>query len=145
MNLRSTSWRTQSTSVKHSPGSIPVWDPVVRVCHWTIVAGCAFNLFHENGGTTHRAVGYLVSAAVAVRMFWGFVGRGHARFSTFVPHLATLGNYLRLLYVNREPRYLGHNPAGALMSLALIGLLITVSITGWMFGIGRYSDSNLSG
>lgn len=141
MNLRSTSRPMQATSAEHNPDSTPVWDPVVRMCHWTIVAGCAFNLFRENGGTTHRAVGYLVSAALAVRLFWGFVGRGHARFSKFVPHLATLGKYLRLLYLNREPRYLGHNPAGALMSLALIGLLIIVSITGWMFGIERYSGS----
>jgi cytochrome b len=31
-----------------------------------------------------------------------------------------------------EPRTLGHNPAGAVMMLALMAALLGVSVTGWM-------------
>jgi cytochrome b len=32
----------------------------------------------------------------------------------------------------REPRQIGHNPAAAVMMLALMALLAAVSVTGWM-------------
>jgi cytochrome b len=106
--------------------------------HWTVVSGCVINLLREDGDSVHRWVGYVVAAAVAIRLIWGFVGRGHARFSAFVPRPANLYHYLAQLVRGREPRYLGHNPAGAVMMLALIGLLIAVSTTGWMMGLDRW-------
>jgi cytochrome b len=124
-------------------GSIQIWDPIVRLFHWTVVTGCAINLIFENGNRLHRAVGYGVAAAVAIRLIWGLVGHGHARFADFVPRPSTLIQYLRQLFARKEPRYIGHNPAGSIMIIALLGLLVAVSVTGWMMGLDRYFGDEL--
>jgi cytochrome b len=33
---------------------------------------------------------------------------------------------------NDAPRFLGHNPAGGLMTVALLGMLVAISVTGVM-------------
>lgn len=122
------------------PGaSVRVWDIVVRLFHWTVVTGCVLNLFIlDDGGLAHEVVGYIVAAALAVRVIWGFVGTRHARFADFVPTPTRLRSYVMALMKGREPRTLGHNPAGAVMMLALMVLLAGVSITGWMMGLDTF-------
>jgi len=122
---------------------VRVWDPVVRLLHWSVVAGCAINLIMEEGNQVHRSVGYFVAAAVVVRVVWGFVGTGHARFTSFIPTPAILLGYLRALISRTEPRYIGHNPAGSIMIMALLGSLVVVSVTGWMMGLDRYFGNEL--
>ena len=138
MSARSESSQNRIVSTHGDPGSVWVWDPIVRLFHWTVVAGCAINLTFEDGNTFHRAVGYVVAAAVAVRVVWGFAGKGHARFSDFIPTPAALGGYLRQLVSRNEPRFIGHNPAGSVMIFLLLGSLIAVSVTGWMMGLDRF-------
>jgi cytochrome b len=118
---------------------IQVWDLVVRVFHWTVAAGCAVDLFvFEDGKTAHRLIGYLVASALIVRFVWGFLDSRHARFADFVPTPTRLGQYLKALLRGQEPRYIGHNPAGAVVMLTLMGLLAAVSITGWMLTLDAY-------
>lgn len=38
----------------------------------------------------------------------------------------------------REPRYVGHNPAGSAMIVILLSLLATVGMTGWMMGLETF-------
>lgn len=113
--------------------TVPVWDPFVRLFHWTVVAGCVLNLFVlEDGRSAHEIVGYVVAGLLALRVVWGFVGTRHARFSDFVPTPARLAAYVGALLRGREPRTLGHNPAGAVMMLALMALLAGVSVSGYL-------------
>ena len=113
--------------------SVTVWDPVVRIFHWTVVAGCLANLFIvEDGGRAHEVIGYAVAVVLVVRIVWGFVGTRNARFKDFVLNLSRLKEYLILMVRGREPRQIGHNPAAAVMMLVLMALLAAVSITGWM-------------
>lgn len=119
-------------------GTVRVWDPVVRLFHWTVAGGCAVNLLLEGGGRLHRGIGYAVAAAVAIRVIWGLIGRGHARFASFVPRPRELWGYLRELRRAREPRYVGHNPAGAVMILVLLAALAGISVTGWMLRLDAY-------
>jgi cytochrome b len=126
-----------------SGGDLRVWDPVVRLFHWTVVAGCVLDLFVlDDGAAAHRLVGYGVAAALAVRLVWGFVGARHARFRDFAPSPASIARYLKDLSRGAEPRFIGHNPAGAVMMLALMGLLGAVSITGWMLTLDAYFGSD---
>ncbi|HXZ15489.1 MAG TPA: cytochrome b/b6 domain-containing protein [Roseiarcus sp.] len=118
---------------------IEVWDPLVRLFHWTVVAGCIVDLFVlEDGKAGHRLIGYVVAAALAVRVVWGFLGSKHARFADFAPTPRKLGQYLKALLRREEPRYIGHNPAGAVLMLTLMGLLAAVSITGWLLTLDAY-------
>ena len=116
-----------------SETQVLVWDRVVRYFHWTVVAGCVLDLaVFTDGKGAHRFIGYIVALALIIRVAWGFVGAGHARFDNFVPSRAKLGEYLKALAQGHAPRFLGHNPAGAVMMLALMVLLAGVSLTGWM-------------
>lgn len=122
-----------------APRTLMVWDPLVRLFHWTVVAGCVVNSFvFEDGKTVHRYVGYVVAGALAIRILWGFVGTAHARFTDFVPGPARLIAYLRAMLAGREPRHVGHNPAASVMILTLMALLAAVSLTGWMLTLDAY-------
>ncbi|MCW1843667.1 cytochrome b/b6 domain-containing protein [Prosthecomicrobium hirschii] len=122
-----------------APRTLMVWDPLVRLFHWTVVAGCVVNSFvFEDGKTVHRYVGYVVAGALAIRILWGFVGTAHARFTDFVPGPARLIAYLRAMLAGREPRHVGHNPAASVMILTLMALLAAVSVTGWMMTLDAY-------
>lgn len=121
------------------PRTLMVWDPLVRLFHWTVVAGCVVNSFvFEDGKTVHRYVGYVVAAALVIRILWGFVGTAHARFTDFVPGPGRLIAYLRAMLAGREPRHVGHNPAASVMILTLMALLAAVSVTGWMLTLDAY-------
>ena len=121
---------------------IRVWDPLVRIFHWTVVLGCVVDLFIlEDGKTAHRVIGYIVAFALVARLLWGFVGSMHARFADFVPTLTKLTDYLKALLRREEPRYIGHNPAGAVVMLMLMGLLAAVSVTGWMLTLDAFFGS----
>ena len=54
---------------------------------------------------------------VLKRILWGLVGTRHARFWNFLRRPATVLAYLRN---PNGAHYVGHNPAGALMVLALL-------------------------
>lgn len=118
---------------------VKVWDPAVRIFHWTVVSGCLLNLFIlQSNGTPHKIIGYIVAAALAIRIFWGFIGSGHARFSDFVPKPPAFIRYVSQVMRGEAPRYLGHNPAGAVMMLALMALLAATATTGWMLGLDAF-------
>ena len=121
------------------PAMVRIWDPVVRIFHWTIVVGYILDLFvFEEGVTSHNVVGYVVAGALAVRLVWGFVGSRHARFSDFAPFPGRLTRYVRALAAGREERHLGHNPAGAVMIIVLMALLAAVSVTSWMLTLDAF-------
>ena len=123
---------TPSARVVDVP-QIKVWDPVVRLFHWTLALGCIANLtVLREVEPAHEIVGYVILGAIAIRILWGFVGSRHARFSDFVPGPGKLAGYLAALLHGRAPRHVGHNPAGALMMLALIGLATICGATGVM-------------
>jgi cytochrome b len=121
------------------PARVKVWDPIVRLFHWTVALGCIANLtVLREVKSVHRYVGYVILAAVVIRLVWGFVGTRHARYSDFAPSPRHLLGYLKALVRGQEPRYIGHNPAGALMIFALIALVTACGISGWMMGLDAY-------
>ncbi|WP_341898902.1 cytochrome b/b6 domain-containing protein [Ferrovibrio terrae] len=110
----------------------PVWDFVVRLFHWTVVAGCLINFVIDDGKLVHRWVGYTIAGALVIRILWGFVGSRHARFRDFIPSWTRLRRYGLAALAFREPRHVGHNPLGAVMILALMALLALIALSGWM-------------
>lgn len=139
---------TEQTEVK-------VWDPLVRVFHWLLVVGFFTAYFTEGEGETltlHTWAGYVVAGLILVRLVWGVIGTRHARFSDFVTRPVVVKDYLLSVLRLHPRRYLGHNPAGGLMIIALlISLLVTVSsgmslyaveeqagpLAGWLGNLGE--------
>ncbi len=110
---------------------IEVWDIFVRVFHWTLVIAFAIAyLTGDDGGRAHEWSGYVVLALVGARILWGFIGSRHARFADFVYGPSTMVRYSVGLLTGHPQRYLGHNPLGGLMVVALLALLLATSVTG---------------
>ena len=127
------------TASDKSDATVKVWDPVVRLFHWTIVTGVVLNLWvFEHGKYLHRITGYVVVAALATRLVWGIVGTRHARFSDFFPTPRRVIAHLSALVRGEDPRRLGHSPLGALMMLALMAILAGLGLTGWMMGLDAF-------
>lgn len=114
--------------MKKDVATTKVWDPVVRIGHWLLVAGFAVAWLTEDDFlAVHVWAGYTVAVVIGIRMLWGFVGTRHARFRNFLCSPVESLRYLRDLPRRRAKRYLGHNPAGAAM---IVALLLTLAVTG---------------
>ena len=113
-----------------------VWDAFVRVAHWTLVA-CVIAAWFARGGP-HEWLGYAALAVVLARIGWGFVGPAHARFTRFVAGPWRTAAYARRVLAREEERYLGHNPLGAWMILALLGAVVLLAASGWLATTDRF-------
>jgi cytochrome b len=130
-------------------GETKVWDPLVRVFHWGLVL--AFLAAWATGDEIkrlHIAAGYCVIGLVVFRIAWGFVGGKYARFADFVRGPRAVAGYLRDTAALRARRYLGHNPAGGAMVIALLLMLSVIGGTGFMmttdafWGVGWVQDAH---
>jgi len=116
-----------------------VWDPLVRLLHWSLVAGFFTAYFtKEIPGPWHEIVGYIVLGVLAIRIPWGFVGSQYARFGQFVRSPSHTLAYTRNLLSGRQARYIGHNPLGGWMSVALLFFVLATCLSGWLYTTDRY-------
>lgn len=109
-----------------------VWDVPVRLLHWLLVLTIVGAwLTSSRIGPLHEWLGYGAAAVVGLRLLWGALGNAYARFGQFVaPPRATL-RYLAQIASGRAARYLGHNPAGGAMVVALLSTVALVALSGW--------------
>ncbi len=116
-----------------------VWDLAVRLFHWSLVASFAVAwISAEEWQDLHLWAGYAAAALVAFRLVWGLAGTRYARFRQFVRRPRVVVAYLREFLSGREARYLGHNPAGGAMILALLLALAGLCLTGWLYTTDAY-------
>ena len=124
---------------RRSPEMARVWDPIVRIFHWSLVLSFAVAWFSSHSSETiHHWAGYVAAALILMRLVWGFLGTPYARFSQFGRHPATVARYLHAMLSGREARYVGHNPAGGAMVLALMAAMAATALTGWMMTTDAY-------
>ena len=111
--------------------TVKVWDPFVRLFHWSLVAGVISQLATaEDFKSLHANVGYIIVALLILRIIWGFVGTVHARFTDFVYPPADIFAYLKGLIQGRPRHYIGHNPAGGAMVCILLLFLALTTLAG---------------
>ena len=121
------------------PAEVKVWDSFVRLFHWSLVG--LFALAYATGDEiekVHIAAGYTIGVLLAMRVLWGFIGPRHARFASFVRPPSRILADLRDAVLMRAPRYLGHNPAGGAMIIALIAMIAGTCVTGYMMTTTAY-------
>lgn len=110
---------------------IIVWDPVIRIGHWVLVLAFFTAYFTaEEWMTIHTWAGYIVVAVIFIRVIWGFFGSKHARFVDFMYQPTQILTYLKNLLARKSQHYIGHNPAGGVMVIALLLSLAATTFTG---------------
>ncbi|TAN56314.1 MAG: cytochrome B [Rhodospirillales bacterium] len=114
---------------------IRVWDLPTRLFHWTLVLLVILSFISAKKGpmSLHQLSGLSILALVLFRLVWGFVGGTHARFADFVKGPRAAIGYLRDLMKGGHPLWIGHNPVGGLMVLALLAALLAQASLG-LFG-----------
>ena len=115
------------------PATVRVWDPLVRLFHWSLVT--AFVTAWATGDevmSVHELAGYVIIGLIAFRLVWGVAGSRHARFSDFLSRLTTILRYLKDSLALKARRTLGHNPAGGAMVIALLLALVATAGSGLM-------------
>ncbi len=104
---------------------IKVWDIGVRLFHWTLVLLFAVSyLTGEDESMVHIYAGYGVIALIVFRLVWGVVGTRHARFTDFVRGPRATMDYAKSMLSGKPAHYLGHNPLGGWMVIALLLSLV---------------------
>ncbi|MBL1265066.1 cytochrome b/b6 domain-containing protein [Methylomicrobium sp. RS1] len=117
--------------MKNGKRTVKVWDPLVRIGHWTLViAFFTAYLTEDDFLAQHVWAGYIVSAYVLVRLVWGVIGSRYARFRSFLYSPAKVFGYLKNLLAGKPQHYIGHNPAGGTMVAALLICLAGTAVTG---------------
>jgi cytochrome b len=116
-----------------APATVRVWDPLVRIFHWSLVGVFAFAFATAEGwGTAHEIAGYITVILVGIRILWGLIGTKHARFSDFLCRPSQVIQFLKDSLSFRAKRYIGHNPAGGAMVIAMLLAVIGIAVTGYM-------------
>ncbi|MBS0468681.1 MAG: cytochrome b/b6 domain-containing protein [Proteobacteria bacterium] len=111
-----------------------VWDAPVRLLHWGQVAAVALAWWCRNDtGPLHERTGYVAIALLLARLLWGRWGSRYARFAQFVRSPRATLAYAQAALVGNAPRYIGHNPLGGAMVLALLANLGALGFTGWLY------------
>ncbi len=110
---------------------IRVWDPLVRIFHWSLVLAFAVAYFTgEEESDVHIYSGYIILGLLVFRLLWGFVGTRFSRFSDFIYSPQAIIKYTKDLLSGSPKHYLGHNPAGGAMIIALLLSLVVVTYSG---------------
>lgn len=118
---------------------IKVWDPLVRIFHWSLVALFTFSFFTgDEWKKAHIYSGYAIAALIAIRIVWGLIGTHHARFVNFLYSPATILVFLKDTVSFKAKRYIGHNPAGGAMVFLLLAMISGIVTTGYMMTTDAY-------
>ena len=129
--------------------TVAVWDLPLRLWHWALAVSILAAWFTPTVyDTLHRIVGYTVLGLLAFRLVWGFWGSRYSRFRMVGVRLRVAPHYLWNLRRGMTGRYIGLNPAGTLMLVALLLSLAVSAITGAMsvtvtfFGVWWVEDTH---
>lgn len=126
-------------SGRSSARDIAVWDPLVRLIHWSLALTILLNgVFVEEESKAHEWIGYIALGLVGLRLIWAFAGPRTARFSSFPPSPLRAARYIRDVLAGDRTIHLSHNPLGALMVYNIWLSVIAIGVTGYMMTTVSY-------
>tara|TARA_R110002094_G_scaffold2426_15_gene10029 strand:+ start:182 stop:760 length:579 start_codon:yes stop_codon:yes gene_type:complete len=129
----------QTAGGRESARDVAVWDPLVRLIHWSLALTILLNgAITDDESKLHEWVGYVALALVGIRLVWAVVGPKNARFGTFPPSPARAVTYVRAVMTGDRSVHLSHNPLGALMVYNLWLTVIAIGVTGYMMTTIRF-------
>lgn len=116
-----------------------VWSPGFRVLHWTLALSMIVGFAtHEDVGAVHRWAGYLALGAAVKRVALGLLGSGKWRFAGFARGPCVTLRCALAVVRHTALRYVGHNPLGGWMALAMLADAVVVGVSGWLYTTDRF-------
>lgn len=117
---------------------VAAWDLPTRLFHWTLLALLVWAYvsyrYAEALGDPllkyHRWNGLAILVLLLWRLLWGVAGPGSTRFARFLAGPRAALAYLGSLFGGPRKVYLGHNPLGGWMIVALLGVLLVQGAAG---------------
>lgn len=117
----------------NTPSTTTLWDPLVRLFHWSLVAIFISNYFiNEEGEDWHQWLGYIAVGWLVIRLVWGFIGPRAARWSDFFPTPKRIRSHLHAIGAGETVHRMGHSPLGALVMIAMLLCVAALGATGYM-------------
>jgi cytochrome b len=121
-----------------SDKNVDAWDLPTRLFHWALVlvlaAGWASYEYKEAIGDNtmqwHRYNGYAALILIVWRLMWGIVGSSTSRFRVILTWPWNAARYGVDLVRGRQRKFLGHNPLGSYMVLALLAAVTFQTVLG---------------
>ncbi len=114
---------------------ILVWDAPTRAFHW-LQALCFLGAYltsdSEKYRDIHVTLGYILFGLIVFRLLWGFIGTRYAKFSSFLFKPSQIIGYILSLFKGKPEHFIGHNPVGSIAIWLLLGLGLTLGVTGMM-------------
>jgi cytochrome b len=102
-----------------------VWDPFIRIFHWSLVAAFAYAFYTHSSmwdRLHHAYAGYVAGTLIIARIIWGVVATGYANFQSFPLNPVWAVKHLFKLLKGTARHYVGHNPVGSIAIYAMLGL-----------------------
>ncbi|KPP90290.1 cytochrome b/b6 domain-containing protein [Erythrobacter sp. HL-111] len=117
------------------PHRVRVWDPVVRLSHWSFVVliPAMWWTAENSEWGWHKRLGLVLFGILVLRIAWGFLGPRTARFADFVRGPSSVLAYFRGNLPEGAQR-VGHNPAGGYSTLALLLVMLAQASMGLFAG-----------
>ncbi|MDP8566239.1 cytochrome b/b6 domain-containing protein [Methylophilus aquaticus] len=107
-----------------------VWDPFIRVFHWSLVGAFGYAFYTHNSlweQLHHAYAGYVAGSLIVARIIWGLLATGYANFHSFPPNPVWAFKYFFKVLKGTARHYIGHNPIGSMAIYAMLGLgIVTV-------------------
>lgn len=114
---------------------VRIWDLPVRIFHWLLAfsfAGAYLTAEMDEWRWIHTTLGYTMAALVGFRILWGFVGTDYAKFASFLRGPQATLAYVKSLFSGRPQHFTGHNPAGGVAIILILGIAMAVAVSGWL-------------
>ncbi|MFD3190706.1 cytochrome b/b6 domain-containing protein [Sedimentitalea sp. HM32M-2] len=122
-----------------SARDITVWDPLVRLIHWSLALAILLNAtVVDEESQLHEWIGFVALGLVGLRLVWALIGPAHARFSAFPPSSARAIRHVGAVLRGDRTVHLSHNPLGALMVYNLWLTVIALGVTGYLMTTVRF-------
>lgn len=126
------------SSTHVTPAQQSVWDPLIRIFHWSLALFFVVAyLSEDHRETLHIYAGYTVILLVIFRLVWGVIGTHYARFTNFIVGPRAVTGYLKQMGTGTAPRHIGHNPAAAAMIVSLLVFLMLTAFFGMILLAGE--------
>ena len=125
----------QSSTAGNKPvGSIYGWSLLTwRLFHWRLVVFVAISWWTGGtGDSIHEITGYAIAGFIIFRIFWGFAGTKHVKYTPFAHSPLRTYRYLHGILSGKSKRQRGRNPTSGLIIFAIVIALIILIATGIM-------------